>query len=67
MPTLLWRGGGKQFLEAPATVATATRTGKLLLRLGHIDKFTAVGLPVFENAGLSATAQTLDPAGATPE
>ena len=59
--TLFWRGGGNQFLEAPATA------GKLLLRPGNLGKFTAAGLPVFENAGLSVTAQTLDPAEATQE
>ena len=41
--------------------------GKLRLRLGNLDTFTAVGLLVSGNAGLCVTAQTLDPAGATQE
>jgi hypothetical protein len=58
---LLWRGGGNQLLKAPATA------GKLRLPLQSLNKFTAAGLPVFETAGLSVTAQTLDRAGATRE
>lgn len=45
----------------------ARHGGKLRLWLGNLDKFTAAGLLVSGTAGLSADAQTLDPAGATQE
>jgi hypothetical protein len=44
-----------------------TTPGKLRLRLGNLDKFTVARLPVFGTAGLSVTAQTLDPAAVAQE
>jgi hypothetical protein len=54
--TSFWNRG-----SLPATAS------KLRLRLGNLDKFTAVGLLASGTAGLYVTVQTLDPAGATQE
>jgi hypothetical protein len=56
----------KHYFDAEAATSfwKPATAGKLRLRLGNLDKFTAGGLLVFGTAGLCVTAQTLDPTGA---